>query len=969
MLRTALLVLLFAAPAFSQEQGSWNNASFLGLNDADSPATLPNGESSDLLNVESNLDGSAIMKRKGFAKEADLTVSTGPVTGSHTFIDSSGNRKDIICQDRNCSARTNGNAPTVFFSTAGTSGASVPGAIPRRWSWVDVGGVAYGANDRYDKILAYNGTSTSNPVGMPLGSILALTQDRLAISDIQSLPNRVHYSSAGAYEQFTVGVNPEDSFFDEIGADGDKIRGMKCIGGNCFIFKTASITLCEMADQYNTQCSVVSPVIGTTDPGSIVAAGSDLYFRAQDKNYWRLGRDGLEQISKKIPNLVKSQSGGLGGGEQTNTQTTKADWDAGFQLPSASWNTATTNGSIFPASSTLVATSSSDFAGGTLTNLSVTDLDGSLTLSSHTARDTFSDGTYDTGATTWTVTAGTWIVESVNGSYYLRANTDGLADQRIHTTAFSYSSGSWSFVHNCNNASNNCGDEQPGRSINFQFRFFRVGDDYYDLELIGSTSKTLRIVKTVSGVVTNLTDADIVYTAQVDHTFEVVRSTDGRIYAYMDGVFISSATDTAITGTGYVEMRSHEVTGNNLFRNFSFYVYKASGSYLSSIYDTGFSTPVSGPFSSTYTVVSGDSQIAFYVHSSTSPNNDMWGALSATSDTLRVTEKKRYQQLAAYFYTYNSTTTPSIQTAALTAATTGQFVTQCIQPNASITSWGTLSCAQTLAGTGSIVYYATSAVSCSALPISTAPVNSFGAAQAGWVQQTNNATVTIATNTAVFVGWRSLLNSTTDQAQVDSCILSWNEGTPAQPSWAVFDSIKNAVYWTTTVGGAESTNRLLKFDRNLSQWFPWDVPAQAPRMINNTLYFGGASSGTWNAFGAVDSDAGNAINAYWKSKDIGSNNPFVAKDFKQLSILSRNQGTGTMVGTYTMNNAATGSYTISLSTGAGISYARSNYLVSKDIASNKEFMNVKVGNFNSTPFEVLGIGVTWTTWPWKVSGP
>jgi hypothetical protein len=266
---------------------------------------------------------------------------------------------------------------------------------------------------------------------------------------------------------------------------------------------------------------------------------------------------------------------------------------------------------------------------------------------------------------------------------------------------------------------------------------------------------------------------------------------------------------------------------------------------------------------------------------------------------------------------------------------------------------------------GNIVYYATSAVSCATLPVSTAPVNAQGAAQAGWVQQTNNATVTIATNSAVFVGWRSLLGSTTDQAQVDACVLSWNEGTPAQPSWAVYDSIKNAVYWTATVDGASATNRLLKYDRNLSHWYPFDIAGQAPRMINNGLYFGGASAGTWNLYGLSDADGGAAINAYYTTKDIGGESPFLEKDFKTLSIMSRNSGSGTMTGTWTNSIGNTGNYTISLSTGAGISYARSNFNLPKKSPQN--FMRVRFGNDNSTPFEVLGIGLTWQTLPWRVA--
>ena len=966
-MRGLLLALLLAVPAQAQV---WNNSCFSGLNDADSPATLDNCASPDLLNVEANLQGTAILKRKGFSKSADLTITTAPVTGSHSFIDSSGNRLDIVCQDMRCLKSTNGNAFSAFLTTAA--------AGITRWSFVDQGGILYGANDRRDPIMKYDGTTRTSPVGMPLGSILELTQDRLAVGDISGQPNRVHFSSAGAYEQFTVGVNPEDSFFDDVGAAGDRIRGIKCVQGSCFIFKTASITLYEMGDQYTTQGSVISPSIGTTDPASIVAAGSDLYFRAQDKNFWRIGRSGLEQISKKIPNLVKSQSGGLGGGENTNTQTTKADWDAGDQTPDSSWNTATYSGSIFPSSATLVDTSSSDFAGGTLTNLSLTDVVGSIVLSSRTFADDFSDGDYTAGQVTWTVTAGTMDISDGR----LRGTTGGpTSSTEYNNSAEAYqptiASGSyrftWSFQYGPG-AANECAGNALLGCLDYRFIVNSSGD-FYSLRIrqtgFSGVGKTMQLVKSVTGVVTVLSDATFNSTEDVGHDFNIVVGTANQISVFKDGVFMSSSTDSSITSSEKVVV---SLTGAGSPTNFfnridglSFLQYSANGSITSRIFDTAFSTPTWGTLSSTFTAnnAGNEGNIAFYTQSSAVGDGTGFGSLVSSSDTLTLGAigNKRYIRYRADFSTSVSTKTPQLDAISLAAATTGQFTSQCIQPNATISAWGTLSCAQTLAGAGSLVYYATSAVSCAALPTSTAPVNSFGTAQAGWTQQTNNATLSIATNTAVMIGWRSLLGSATDQAQVDACVLAWNEGTPAQPAWAAYDSRRQAIYWTSTIDGASSTNRMLKYDLNLGEWFPFDIAAQAPRVINNELYFGGAGAGTWNKYGLVDSDNGSAINAYWKSKDIGSD-PFKAKDFKTLSILSRNQVTGTMTGTWTNSIGNTGSYTISLSTGSGISYARSNFNLPKK--SPQAFMNVKVGNNSSTPFEVLGIGLTWQTLPWKV---
>ena len=145
MIKLILAALLASvSPVIHAQQGSFSSSCFGGLNDADTPATIGQCESPDLLNTESNLSATAILKRKGFSLYSSLTVATSPVTGSHSFIDSSGNNLTIVCQDRNCAKSTNGNAFTTFLTTAA--------AGITRWSFVDSQGILYGANNRYDPV-------------------------------------------------------------------------------------------------------------------------------------------------------------------------------------------------------------------------------------------------------------------------------------------------------------------------------------------------------------------------------------------------------------------------------------------------------------------------------------------------------------------------------------------------------------------------------------------------------------------------------------------------------------------------------------------------------------------------------------------------------------------------------------------------------------------------------------------------
>lgn len=906
-----LLAGLLSLPASAQDEGgpgAFQSACFHGLNDADTPATIPPCDSGDLLNVESNLQGTAFLKRKGFSVTASLTCSTCPITGSHSYVDSSGNKLDIVCYNRYCAKSTNGNAFADFLTVAASSAT--------RWSWVDAGGIAYGGNNAYDPILKYDGTTVSRPSGMPKGSILELTQDRLVVADIQSQPNRVHYSSAGALEQFTTGANPEDSYFDDLGAPGDKTRGLKHLSGFLYIFKTASITGCELGDQYTSRCAVISPSLGTTDPASIVTAGSSLYFRAQDKNYWELSSSGLTQISKKIPNLVKSQSGGLGGGENSNLQTTQADWQAGVQSDTGTFDTATLPGSIFPASFTFIDQSTANFASGDLTWASTSsvlragvlfDNSGFEKVNANNWTETGSGPFVEIGANCGSSSAGSF---TGGGAVSLKAcNAGSSVDAKVELIK---ASDSTVLYRNSNTATTGCNTASFDASTQ-------------------TVAMKVRFTDNISGGT---------FTSPSFSTFSLV----GGVFRYGFG----GRSGGCIPGGG-------GAAASSMFDTYDPY-FIPSSTFVSRAFNTTFSTPTWGVFSASVTVPNG----SFNFASQASANGSSWDAAVSLSTNGRINSAgKSHVRYIAYIYTASETSAPSISSAGFNHSSTGTFRTQCIQPNTAITAWGSLICADQLVGNGSLVYYATSAATCATLPS--------GNPTTWQTSVTNNGTLSIATNTAVYIGWRSLLGSATDQAQVDACTLNWNEGTPVQPAWAVYDSIKNAIFWTTTINNAAYSNRLLKYDRNLKAWYPFSIAAQAPRIINNSLYFGGASSGTWAQYGLVDSDDGGAINGYWESKDAGGDSPFTEKQFQTASILSRNNQAGSMTATWTLSNAETDSYSISLSTGVGITYARSNFNL--PITSPQNFIRIRIGNNNTTPFEILGLGITWTNLPWSVGGP
>ncbi len=504
-----------------------------------------------------------------------------------------------------------------------------------------------------------------------------------------------------------------------------------------------------------------------------------------------------------------------------------------------------------------------------------------------------------------------------------------------------------------------------------------AGNSYYSVGVTptggSSPTHTAFIKKNVGGASTTLSAPQISYAMNLTHQWGIVRSSAGVINLTVDNVWIASTTDVSISSSVKTEIattaESVAATQRNSFTTFYSYQYAGTGKFISREFDTAFSTPTWGPLSSTFSVVqNNDGQVVFYTQVSTSPNNDLYDSKVASSDTVKVASAaKRYIRYEADLTTYISTKTPTISAVSLTAATTGQFVTQCIQPGGGISAWGLLSCAQTIAGNGSEVFYATSAASCAALPTTT-PINSASALQSGWTTQTNNSTLSISTNAAVYIGWRSLLTSATDQAQIDACTLYWNNGIAAPPVWATFDSVKNAIYWTTAINNNSTNNRVLKYDLNLNQWYPFDIAANAIRNINNSTYFGDSTGGYWNLYGGINSDNGSPITSYWKSKDFGnSGNPFLDNNYTKLSLVTKNQVTGSMTVTLTPSNNQSSSYNVSLSTTSGVVYVHSNQNL--PFISPLQFMNVQFGNTSATPWEIDGAMLEMTSFPWKPQNP
>ena len=927
--------------------GSLQIDRWTGLYDTDNAATIPDTACQDCLNVETNLSGNALQKRGGFQRVGSLTVTTSPVTGAAQFTSVSGANITVVCHDVYCSKSANEATFSAFLATA-TSGVTY-------WTFAAVDGSLYMANDKHDRVGIYDGTTLVYSTTIPQGSLVELADTRLVVADITATLMRVWYSKAGYLTEFNTGTNSSDAFWDDLTAPGSRITALKFYNGLLYVFKDRSLTVCEVNDQYTTRCGVVSDKIGTVDPLSLVPTSQGLLFKANDGHYWRTKGSAPEPISRQIANVIANMNSGK---SRLDTQTTKAQWEAGTQTPADSWDMTTHSGSIFPSSVTFTETSGADFSGGTLVNLSTTDVSDALMLSSSVVQDGFGDGNY-TANPTWTITAGTW--DASGGKLVATYWTVNTTENTIWTES-DKSSGSWSFVQSFVDGSG------YNQNSPFEYRFIKdASDNYYSIYVIGDDymnhPKSLYLRKYFGGTGTNLITYSAMYLPGVSYSFQIIRSTAGLFTWFIDGVQISTVVDTSINTSAKTEIsvglsRSGGNYRYDYFDNIYTSQYYSSGTYTSKIFDTAFTTPTWGTFNAdlSSTSVASQQKITFQVRASTDPDDTFESWVDQTNQEKAGAKQGRYVQYRAVFETEIPTMTPRMNSIDLPAATTGQYTMQCITPASAISSWGIFTCAETKTGAGALSYYARSNLGCSYLSTTS------------WTAQANNTTLTVATGTAIQLRWDSLLGSATDQAQVDACTVYWNEGTPAQPIWGMANADESAVYWTATTTAATQGNRLLKYDY-MGNWWPMDIRATALLAKSDGIYFGSSAGGYWNKYAppGVHSDNGEAINAWWIGRDFGMGKPFQEKKLTAVSIVAKNEGSGNLNAEAQFRNGTTKSWTISLST-ITANQIRSNYAF--PLASPDTFMRLKLSNDAANePFSVLGLRLDYWLYPWRVLGP
>lgn len=591
------------------------------------------------------------------------------------------------------------------------------------------------------------------------------------------------------------------------------------------------------------------------------------------------------RVSDPVINIINPII--LAGGNSRNAvDTTQGDFQAGNLTVSgarAPMSATISPGNVVPSSWTGVDATSAAFDQGTKSIL-VYDNSFRMVLSSNVYEDRWSNG-LTSGRLAWSVTNGSFGIETTIGPNAITANKATFAGSAIETSSVTMSSGSWRWYYQYGNSASATSCADSGQTnICFQVRFMaNASGDFYSLTYYSGDS--LRLIKYVSGVETILNSYSETLLRGTQYVFEVQRSTAGDMYVLQDGVYVATASaDNSVTGITKMQIVDNGCQGcrsvpglnfNNYFYNIYNYQYRDRGSFVSRIFDTSFSTPIWGNFSGVFSAPAYEADVFFYTQTSTAADGGGFDSLVATSDTLRIASSaKRYIRYKADLFTYVSTKTPSLSGVGLLAETTGYFISQCHSIGSNITSWGVFTC-NTVPNNGSLSFSLSTGTSCGAV---TSP-------SANWINQSNNSIIGVATTTTIAFRTLFSLDSATQVPALQDCTINWNEGTSRPDSASLVYNHSYHLFYTTSTGSSVINSNALVLDQ-LDRWSLWDdIPASAVVLYNlNPMAGDGNSTGYVYRMYSGNDDAGRSFTSRVRTKDFDLGNWRQKKEYGPLFL-------------------------------------------------------------------------------------
>lgn len=723
--------------------------------------------------------------------------------------------------------------------------------------------------------------STHTVTTAPAGSLVDGHRNRIIVGDVDSNQSRLYLSAELDGTDWVLGGQSTSPAIISIGGVNDG-NSIKCLMGaysdTYLIGKQDNLYGLYGFDQRDFRVREISHEVGCIDDRTPREKNGSLYWLST-RGIERLRGNEISRVSDPIRSItddIIAAAANL----RTALDSTQANFEAGDLdgwSPGAPMSATISNGNLVPSTFSWTDTTAANFSSGTFVNISTENPVGSVTMSSTVVQDMFADGNY-TSSVTWTVTAG---VYSIAGG---RLRSDASGNFSVINTTWTPTSGSWSFksMYQDEQASSSCGVEGAGNEC-WEFRFAKASNgDYYAVAVdnasdIGNANLRTSLIKNISGVETLLSSSTAVQASDVEYSWKVERTSLGKIVLYFEGAVLlaPTAVDTSITSSTVMEIYSYYQSGvsRNLFDDIDAYAYPEESVLTSREFDTGFSTPTGGPFTFTMSSAAGETSIYFDIRATDGAGAGITDWV-ATSDTLKIPTTGQYWQYRARFSSIVSSKTARLDDITLSAATTGQFISQCREPGTEITSWGRLSCdLDEYDGTWTIEVG--TGTTCNSAVRSTTT----------WNAHNNNSVINLTT--APFVAYRLTADMdvfySTRNPTVHSCQIGWNEGEsrPALASAVHLDRYHLA-YTTNTEDGSVN-DHVLVLDRN-DKWVLWDgMPCYSMNIYERAMYCGDSGdTGLVHQLYSGTSDDGAAFTSRFKTKAYSFGRPDVRREFMEF---------------------------------------------------------------------------------------
>lgn len=801
-----------------------------GLVTSADPTLIPDNAAQDLANVD--LEDGSIRKRRGTIKANSTEIGDGQdVRFVHEYIDQSGNFW-LISVSSNTIYKSNDGGAT---NTVGTNSLGV--LSTSRFQAANAFGKVYLVSGTTNTI-TFNGTSFAQHTQSPLGNVTAFFAGRLWIG----MGSTLYGSRVSDDTDWTdSGVDDADAFSAVIRyLDGYSITALVPFGPDLLVFKSYSIDRLVINNDGLTFSLVpVTSNLGTNFPETVKVGENRVMWLAHD-GFYSYNGSVIKRISENLQPTIAPLSQ-LASAARSYSETTQTQFQAGTSTGTSANVVAD---SVVLSTWTATDTSGTDYAAGSLTNVTTQTVSGALYLSTNSNNVLNHD--FEDGASAIFAAPDNWILPAsgfgtANGvSFLAQSGTRGLlvgeytADATVTVSVLDADGVFISTISSFSTTvlTNNTWVQRSltmtpfaGRNIRVRFVFAPNGPTPGN-----------------AATETFLANGDTI-------TFWIY--------------------DSASTG-------AHDIVIDNV-ENGRSTIY--AGSFTSRGLDSSFTTPKWLPSTPTYTA--NGHTVTFQTESSTNSVN--WQSpVSWSPGSAPASADRRYIRYSVSISTASSGSgMPFINDVTLAARnTSGRYVSSAINTTGA-SSWLPLT-GNSSTNDGSLTYEIyTDTNGAVTMQNGNVVAGSFISSQT----ISNGSIPTIATAAFAFFGSTFSITVGTQAPQLDDFTVSWAEGNSSLfPAGLYWDRV---YYCALAVNSATENDTIFNFDRNDSWTLYTGLPVRSFTTYRNRPYFGAGSDGFIVRMQVDDryrdyDDA--AISAFWLSKDFDFGYPLTSKSLLRYYV-------------------------------------------------------------------------------------